>query len=122
MLATAAGLVALVITAVFAATRAQTRTLRGYATRLVSIGIPPAWARHVLLYQHGILIATSTLLGVVIAIPPTLVVALRISGFVLSVPWAQLLTLLAAIYLAAGLAALRSAVSLRAREQTGTGI
>ncbi|MEH0972719.1 hypothetical protein V6U77_16490 [Micromonospora sp. CPCC 205546] len=50
-----------------------------------------------------------------------MVVALRISGFVLSIPWAQLLTLLAAIYLATALAALRSALSLRAREPVGTG-
>ncbi|RKF25504.1 hypothetical protein D7I43_20805 [Micromonospora globbae] len=122
LLATAAGLVILVLTAVFSATRAQTRTLRGYLTRLVSIGIPPTWARHVLLYQYGILIATSTLLSLIIALPPTVVIALRISGFVLSIPWAQLLTLLTAIYLATALAALRSALSLRAREQLGTGI
>lgn len=119
LLATAVGLVILVLTAVFAATRAQTRTLRGYLTRLVSIGIPPNWARHVLLYQYGILIATSTLLSLSIALPPTVVIALQISGFVLSIPWAQLLTLLAAIYLATALAALRSTLSLRAREQTG---
>ncbi|MEU5826168.1 hypothetical protein [Micromonospora tulbaghiae] len=122
LLATAAGLVILVLTAVFSATRAQTRTLRGYLTRLVSIGIPPTWARHVLLYQYGILIATSTLLSLIIALPPTVVIALRISGFVLSIPWAQLLTLLTAIYLATALAALRSALSLRARERLGTGI
>ncbi|MEU7980102.1 hypothetical protein AB0B63_16410 [Micromonospora sp. NPDC049081] len=122
LLATAAGLVILVLTAVFSATRAQTRTLRGYLTRLVSIGISPNWARHVLLYQYGILIATSTLLSLIIALPPTVVIALRISGFVLSIPWAQLLTLLAAIYLATGLAALRSTLSLRALEQTSTGI
>lgn len=120
LLATAAGLVILVLTAVLAATRAQTRILRGYLTRLVSIGISPAWVRHILLYQSGILIATSTLLSLSIALPPTVVVALRTSGFVLSIPWTQLLTLLAAIYLATALAALRSALSLRTREQTGT--
>ncbi|MEU9509305.1 hypothetical protein AB0D32_23835 [Micromonospora sp. NPDC048170] len=120
LLATAAGLVILVLTAVLAATRAQTRILRGYLTRLVSIGIPPAWTRHVLLHQYGILIATSTLLSLSIALPPTVVVALQISGFVLSIPWTQLLTLLAAIYLATALAALRSALSLRTREQIGT--
>ena len=119
LLATAAGLVILVLTAVFAATRAQTRALRGYVTRLVSIGISPTWARHVLLYQYGILIAASTLLSLSIALPPTVVIALRISGFVLSIPWAQLLTLLAAIYLATALAALRSALSLRTRKQIG---
>ncbi|MEV1288657.1 hypothetical protein [Micromonospora sp. NPDC049679] len=122
LLATAAGLVILVLTAVFAATRAQTRTLRGYLTRLISIGIPTTWARHVLLYQYGILVATSTVLSLIIALPPTVVISLRISGFALSIPWAQLLTLLAAIYLATALAALRSVLSLRVREQIGTGV
>jgi hypothetical protein len=116
LVVTAAGLVILAVTAVLAATRAQTRALRGYLARLISIGIPATWARDVLLYQYGILVAASTLLSLGIALPPTAVVAMRISGFALSIPWAQLLTLLAAIYLAATIAALRCVLTLRARE------
>ncbi|MFD0782823.1 hypothetical protein ACFQZ8_02615 [Micromonospora azadirachtae] len=119
LLATAAGLVLLVLTAVFAATRAQTRTLRGYLARLVSIGIPTTWTRHVLLYQYGILVAVSTLLSLAIALPPTVLLAARVSGFALSIPWTQILTLLAAIYLATALAALRATLSLRAGERIG---
>lgn len=116
LLATAAGLAVLALSSVLAATRAQARTLRSYLARLVAIGIPPAWARHVLLYQQGILLALSTLLGLLIALLPTIVLAIQIPGFTLSIPWGQLLTLLAAIYLAAILAALRSVLALRARE------
>ncbi|MER7420731.1 hypothetical protein ABT346_28770 [Micromonospora peucetia] len=118
LLATAAGLAILALTAVLAATRAQARTLHSYLARLVAIGIPPAWTRHVLLGQQGILLAVSTLLGFLIAVLPTVVLALQIPGFILSIPWGQLLTLLTAIYLAALLAALRTVSNLRARDGT----
>ncbi|MEU0250847.1 hypothetical protein ABZ192_42490 [Streptomyces sp. NPDC006235] len=80
------------------------------------MGIPPRWARQVLLCQHAALIAVSTLLGLVIAVVPTVVLAARISGFVLSVPWWQLAVLAAAIYFAALLAAVHSAHRLRVTE------
>ncbi|GAB2732352.1 hypothetical protein [Streptomyces bullii] len=116
LLATAVGLVVLALAAVLAATRSQTRILRRYLARLIAVGIPPRWARQVLLCQHGALIAVSTLLGLVIAVLPTVVLAARISGFVLSVPWWQLGVLAAAIYLAALLAAVHSAHRLRVTE------
>ncbi|MEU1849093.1 hypothetical protein ABZ499_07300 [Streptomyces sp. NPDC019990] len=116
LLATAVGLVALALAAVLAATRSQTRILRRYLARLIAVGVPPRWARQVLLCQHGALIAVSTLLGLAIAVLPTVVLAVRISGFVLSVPWWQLAVLAAAIYLAALLAAVHSATRLRVAE------
>lgn len=116
LLATAAGLVILVLIAVSAASRGQARTLRGYLARLIAVGLPTTWARQVLLYQLGVLVAASTVLGLVIALIPTTVLAFRVSGFVLSIPWGQLATLLAAIYLAAGLGALLHIRNLRARE------
>jgi hypothetical protein len=116
LLATAVGLVALALAAVLAATRSQTRILRRYLARLIAVGIPPRWARQVLLCQHAALIAVSTLLGLVIAVLPTVVLAARISGFVLSVPWWQLAVLAAAIYFAALLAAVHSAHRLRVTE------
>ncbi|KKK07014.1 hypothetical protein [Micromonospora sp. HK10] len=120
--AAATGLAILALAAVLAATRAQARILRSYLARLLAIGIPPTWARHVLLYQQGLLLAVSTLLGLLIALIPTIVLAVRIPGFIVSIPWSQLLILLAAIYIATLLAALRSVLSLRAREGTGVGI
>ncbi|RYJ20637.1 putative ABC transporter integral membrane protein [Streptomyces sp. L-9-10] len=113
LLATAAALVLLVLVTVLTAVRGQTHALRGYLASLSALGLPHAWARHILLCQHGALIAASTFLGLVIALIPTVVIANRISGFVLSVPWGQLAILLAAIYLAAALAATRSVLRLR---------
>jgi hypothetical protein len=113
LVATAVGLAFLVLAGVLAATQAQTRTLRSYLGRLLAIGVSPAWARHVLLLQYGSIVATSTLLSVVIALPPTAVLAMRVSGFDFTLPWSQLCSLLAAVYLAVVLAALRSALSLR---------
>lgn len=116
LLATAAGLVVLALFAILAATRSQTRILRRYLARLIAVGIPPRWARHVLLCQHGALIATSTLLGLVIAVLPSTVLAFQVTGFVLSVPWWQLGVLATALYLAAFAAALHSAHRLRVTE------
>ncbi|WP_328771380.1 hypothetical protein [Streptomyces sp. NBC_00286] len=84
--------------------------------RLIAVGIPPRWARHVLLAQHGALIAASTVLGLVIALVPSVVLALQINGFVLSVPWWQLAVLAVSLYLAALLAALHSAHKLSVTE------
>lgn len=115
LVATAIGLAFLVLAGVLVATRAQTRTLRSYLSRLMAIGVSPKWARHVLLLQYGSIAATSTLLSLVIALPPTAILAIRVSGFAFAVPWSQLSTLLAAVYLAVVLAALWSTLSLRAR-------
>ncbi|MFI6857275.1 hypothetical protein [Streptomyces sp. NPDC050416] len=59
---------ALALAAVLAATRSQTRILRRYLARLIAVGIPPRWARQVLLCQHAALTAVSTLLGMMIAV------------------------------------------------------
>ncbi|MGW0839344.1 hypothetical protein ACWD26_04115 [Streptomyces sp. NPDC002787] len=120
LLATAVGLVLLALAAVLAATRSQTRILRRYLARLIAVGIPPRWARQVLLCQHAVLIAVSTLLGLVIAMLPSVVLASQISGFVLSVPWWQLGVLAAATYAAALLAAVLSAHKLRVTEARAT--
>ncbi|MGI5197810.1 hypothetical protein ACQEVY_29980 [Streptomyces sp. CA-288835] len=116
LLATTAGLVTFALFAILAATRSQTRILRRYVARLIAVGIPPRWARHVLLGQHGALIGASTVLGLVIALVPSVVLALQINGFVLSVPWWQLAVLAVSLYLAALLAALHSAHKLSVTE------
>jgi hypothetical protein len=121
LVVTAAGLALLVLAGVLVATHAQTRTLRSYLSRLIAIGVSPAWARHVLLLQHGCIVATSTLLGLVIALPSTLVLAMRVSGFVLDVPWEQVSVLIAAIYLAALSATLRASFRLRATAESTAG-
>jgi hypothetical protein len=54
--------------------------------------------------------------SLVVAVIPAAVLAFRVSGFVLGIPWSQMLTLLGAIYLAAILIAFHGAASLRSRE------
>ena len=56
------------------------------------------------------------MLGLVIAILPSVVLAFRVTGFVLSVPWWQLGILATALYLVAFVAALHSAHRLRETE------
>jgi hypothetical protein len=116
LIATAVGLVMLVLLASLVATRGQTRTLRSYLGRLISIGLPMSWARRVLLYQHAVTVAVSVVLGSSIAVIPVLVLAARVSGFVLSIPWAEISVLISAICLAVLLAALRSTRQLTARD------
>lgn len=119
LLATAFGLVLLTLAATLSAVRGQTRVLRGYLAQLLTIGISASWARRVLLYQLGALIAASTLLGLVIAVIPTAVLAYRISSSALSIPWSQMFILLGTIYCAAALAAVHSIARLRAAEGMG---
>jgi hypothetical protein len=57
-----------------------------------------------------------TVLGLLIAILPSVVLAFRVTGFVLSVPWWQLGVLATALYLTAFVAALHSAPRLRVTE------
>jgi hypothetical protein len=118
LVATAVALVLLVLATVLASVRGQIRALRSYLAGLTALGLPPSWTRHILLYQHGAVITVSTLLGLIIAMLPTVVIATQISGFVLSIPWGQLASLLAATYLAAVLAAARSILLLRTRGGT----
>jgi hypothetical protein len=116
LIATAVGLVMLVLLASLVATHGQTRTLRSYLGRLISIGLPMSWARRVLLYQHAVTVAVSVVLGSSIAVIPVLVLVARVSGFVLSIPWAEISVLISAICLAVLLAAIRSTRQLTARD------
>ena len=115
LVTTAVALAIVALLATFAAARAQARVLRGYLGRLISIGVPLKWARQVLLYQQGVVLAAATLLGAFIAITPLLLAEIRIDALVLSVPWTQVVILLVSIYVAAALAALHSSRAISAR-------
>ncbi|MGI5272492.1 hypothetical protein ACQEUU_25275 [Nonomuraea sp. CA-218870] len=112
---TAVGLVALLFLGGLAVTSGQTRALRGYLGQLTGLGLSTGWARQILLYEHGVVLAFSTLPAAFIAIVPIFVLVSSVSGFTLSIPWGQLLVLSIAIYLGVTLTALRSARGLRAR-------
>lgn len=115
LIATAVALAIIALFSSLVAARGQARVLRGYLGRLISIGLPVAWARQVLLYQQAVVVVAATLLGVVIAVVPLVVAEIRISALVLSVPWTQVLLLIVSIYAATFLAALYSSRTLHAR-------
>jgi hypothetical protein len=114
LVATAVGLVALALLGTLAAIRGQARALRGYLGRLIAIGLGVRWAQRVLLYQLAVIVSAATVLALAIALPPVIVAAGQIDGFTLSVPWAQILVLVSAIYGATCVAALDATRTLRA--------
>jgi len=97
---TAVGLVVLTLLLTVVVTRGLARSLRDYLALLHTIGLPVRWIRHVLLYQHAVILGISTVMGLVIAVLPVMVTATRLSGFVLDIPWGQLAVLAAAVYAA----------------------
>lgn len=97
---TAGGLVILTLLLTVVVTRGQARSLRDYLALLHAIGLPSRWIRHVLLYQHAVILGISTVMALVIAVLPVMVTATRLSGFVLDIPWGQLVVLAAAVYAA----------------------
>ncbi|MET8831337.1 hypothetical protein ABZX40_39950 [Streptomyces sp. NPDC004610] len=109
----ALALALLALTTILTALRGQTRALKTYIDSLIALGIPPSWGRHIILWQYALLLGTATLLGLFIAIVPTVALATQISGFQLSIPWGQMSLLLAALALASALAATRSTLALR---------
>ncbi|GAA3977187.1 hypothetical protein GCM10022384_28900 [Streptomyces marokkonensis] len=109
----AAALALLALTTVLTALRGQTRALKTYIDSLIALGIPPSWGRHIILWQYALLLGTATLLGLFIAIVPTVALATQITDFQLSIPWGQMSLLLATLGLASVLAATRSTLALR---------
>lgn len=109
----AAALALLALFTVLTALRGQTRALKTYIDSLIALGIPPSWGRHIILWQYAVLLGTATLLGLFIAIVPTVALATQIPDFQLSIPWGQMSLLLAILALASVLAATRSTLALR---------
>ncbi|GAA3305288.1 hypothetical protein GCM10020295_58630 [Streptomyces cinereospinus] len=109
----AAALALLALTTVLTALRGQTRALKTYIDSLIALGIPPSWGRHIILWQYALLLGTATLLGLFIAIVPTVALATQVPDFELSIPWGQMGLLLATLALASALAATRSTLALR---------
>lgn len=116
--ASAIGLFALILLVAMAVARGQVSALRAYLGTLIAVGVPTAWARHVLIYQQAVTVALSTLLAALIAIPPVIVAAWRLPGYVLSIPWDWLALVTGAFYAATLAMTLLTARRLRARDRT----
>lgn len=81
---------------------------------LLANGVPPNWIRQVLLLQETIVLAVGTAIGVVFGSLPIVASLPRFSGFwVISLPWAQMASLVFACILGCGAAALVAAYRLR---------
>jgi hypothetical protein len=94
-------------------TRAQVFTLRTYLTRLVAIGLPPSWARQVIVMESTVVVCLSTVLGLTVALPTVVVTTHQIDGLVLDVPWLDLGLVIAAFILTTAGATLVASRRLR---------
>jgi hypothetical protein len=88
-------------------------TLRGYLGRLISVGLTTRWVRQVLLVQTAVVVGVSTVLALLVAIPPVLVATWRMPDLVLTIPWAWLGLTTGVFYAATVLATLLAARRLR---------
>ena len=111
----AVGLALLTLLISLTVAQGQATVLRGYLGTLIAIGIPTGWARQVLMIEHAVVVSVGTALASVVAIPPVLVAVWRLPGFVLSVPWLQLVAVVGTVYLAGLLALLAASRRLRPR-------
>lgn len=86
LFAGAAGLMLVVLLGSIALSRAQVVTMRRCLGSLIAVGLSPGWARQVVVAQNVFLLAVSTILALVMAIPPVVITAWRMPDFVLSLP------------------------------------
>jgi hypothetical protein len=113
----AVGLALVVLVTAMAVARAQVLTLRGYVGRLIAVGLSTRWVRQVLLLQSAVVVATSTLLAMLMGVLPVVITALRLPDFSLSIPWQWLGAVLVAFYGAVACATLISSRGLRAADR-----
>jgi putative ABC transport system permease protein len=114
------GLATIVLITTMAVARTQVSTLRSYLGRLISVGLPTSWVRQVLLLQSALVIAVSTLLGLLIAVAAVFIAALRLPGLTLTFPWQWITLTLLAYYAATLTATLLSARRLRPADRLTT--
>jgi hypothetical protein len=112
------GLGLLVLLTTVAVARTQVLTLRSYLGRLVSVGLTARWVRHVLLVQGAVVVGVSTVLALLVAIPPVLVATWRIPDLVFTIPWTWLGLTTGVFYVATVLATLLAARGIRPADRT----
>lgn len=113
----AAGLMLTVLLCSVGLARAQVQTMRRYLGTLVGIGVTPAWARQVVLLQSAFVAVVGTVAALALAIPPVVIAAWRLSGFVLSVPWGVIGLVVASCAVAVLAAAMLSCRQIRASDR-----
>jgi hypothetical protein len=111
----AAGLLGLILLTGISVARGQAAALRGYLGMLVAIGLPVRWTRRVLLTEYAVIVAISTALALLIAIPPVVATAWRVPDSVLRVPLPSLAIVLITYYVATFATMAAATRHLRAR-------
>jgi hypothetical protein len=112
---TAVTLLLLLFGTFVSSSRSQVRALRAYIQGLRAVGISRKWVGQVLAAQYLVMMAISSFLALLVAIPPVLAAAWLLPHYRLSLPVGQMGTVLLATMLA-GLAA--TATSLRSLMST----
>lgn len=115
-----AALGVVVLTTGLTLARTQVATLRTYLGRLIAVGVPPRWTRHVLILQNSVVVAVATMLAVGFAIPSIAIAVLRLDDMTLVIPWAWLGITLGAVYCAVALATMLSSRRLAAADRLTT--
>ncbi|MEU8332226.1 hypothetical protein [Micromonospora sp. NPDC048839] len=113
----AAGLLLLLLLTSIAVARTQVASLRSYLGTLITIGLTPKWAKQVLVLQQLSILGLSVVLALTIAVPPVIVSAWKLSGFVFSIPWSWLTAVTVAFIAAAIISTLFSTSRLRAADR-----
>jgi hypothetical protein len=80
------------------------------------VGLTTRWVRQVLLVQGGVIVGVSTVVALLIAIPPVVVATWRLPDLVLTIPWTWLGLTVTAFYAATAGGILLSSRRLRARD------
>ncbi|MBA3310797.1 MAG: hypothetical protein H0U28_12240, partial [Nocardioidaceae bacterium] len=118
--ASAVGLMLIVLGTSVVVARTQVATLRSYLGGLIAIGLPVGWVRQVIVLQNTAIVAMSTVLALVLAIPPVVITAALIPDFVLSLPWRWIGLVIVAFFVAVLGATMISSRRLRAADRFAT--
>ncbi|GAB4107419.1 hypothetical protein GCM10028790_64380 [Micromonospora taraxaci] len=113
----AVGLTLIVLITTIVVARTQVDILKSYLGRLIAVGLSTRWVRQVLGLQTLALIAASSILAALVAIPPVLIAVLRMPDFALSIPWHWLGAVLLSFYGATAVATYLSSRRLRATDR-----
>ena len=113
------GLFLLLLLLTASATRSQVVAMRPWASRLGQLGVRPRWARGVLFFQYGWILAVAIPVGLIAGVLPLLLSRGLLPDLVVVVPWPMILLLMGALLAAVGAACWFSTRALDSRVALG---
>jgi hypothetical protein len=108
------GLTILLLALAVAATWSGARNLQRFVALLVYLGISPAKARTTALLQNAWLFVIATGFGLLLAAVPTVITRTMLTGFVVSIPWISMITLIVTLFVACAFSSFTAVARLRA--------